>query len=55
MNSINPHIVLNTEDLAIGYQQKKEHKTVADNINLSIQKGKFIALLGKNGIGKSTL
>ncbi len=28
---------------------------IASDINFSIEKGKFIALLGKNGIGKSTL
>ena len=48
-------IVLHTKDLSIGYKTKKHIKTVASNINLSIEKGKFIALLGKNGIGKSTL
>lgn len=35
--------------------QKKQEKIIASNINLSIEKGNFIALLGKNGIGKSTL
>lgn len=49
------HIVLKTEDLSIGYQQKKVQNIIASNINLSIEKGKFIALFGKNGIGKSTL
>jgi len=49
------NIVLKTEDLAIGYPQKKSKTIVADAINLSFEKGKFIALLGKNGIGKSTL
>ncbi|WP_322790499.1 ABC transporter ATP-binding protein [Tenacibaculum tangerinum] len=28
---------------------------IASDINLAIEKGKFVALLGKNGIGKSTL
>jgi len=49
------HIVLKTEGLTIGYQHKKSKTIVADAINLSFEKGKFIALLGKNGIGKSTL
>ena len=49
------HIVLKTENLSIGYQQKKHQKIIAENINVSLEKGKFIALAGKNGIGKSTL
>ena len=49
------HIVLKTEDLAIGYQQKKKTNTILSNINITIEKGSFVALLGKNGIGKSTL
>ena len=49
------NIVLETQNLSIGYTSKKRQNSIASNINLSIEKGKFIALLGKNGIGKSTL
>ncbi len=55
MSNKTKHIVLKTENLTIGYQQKKSKTIIADAINLSVEKGKFIALLGKNGIGKSTL
>ncbi|MCF2874182.1 MULTISPECIES: ABC transporter ATP-binding protein [unclassified Tenacibaculum] len=55
MTNQKKHIVLKTENLSIGYQTKKKQTTIASNINLSVEKGKFIALLGKNGIGKSTL
>ena len=51
----NKHIVLKTENLSIGYQQKKTPKIIASNINLEIEKGKLVTVLGKNGIGKSTL
>ena len=44
-----------TENLAIGYSSKKETICVAKNININLQKGKLIALIGANGIGKSTL
>mgnify|MGYP005988793049 CR=1 FL=1 len=55
MKSNTKHIVLKTENLTLGYQQKKETTIIAKNLNLSFEKGKFIALIGKNGIGKSTL
>ncbi|MCL7764172.1 ABC transporter ATP-binding protein [Polaribacter sp. Z014] len=51
----NIHIILKTENLSIGYQQKKNSKIIASNINLEIEKGKLVTVLGKNGIGKSTL
>lgn len=55
MNDKTKHIVLKTENLSIGYQSKKKQIVVAKSIDVSIQKGKFVAVLGKNGIGKSTL
>lgn len=48
-------IVLKTKDLAIGYKSKKKEQLIIDNINISIHKGSLIVLLGKNGVGKSTL
>jgi len=47
--------ILKTENLTIGYPQKKQDHIIFSNINLSIEKGKLISVLGKNGIGKSTL
>jgi len=41
--------------LILKKKQKKAKKIIASDVNLAIEKGKFIALLGKNGIGKSTL
>ena len=55
MNVFKKNSILKTENLSLGYQQKKHIKTVASNINLSFEKGKLITVLGKNGIGKSTL
>lgn len=48
-------IILQTSNLSIGYTSKKEKNSIASNINLSLEKGKLIALIGANGIGKSTL
>jgi|UniRef100_UPI004048C4CC iron complex transport system ATP-binding protein len=55
LNKPEANIVLYTKELSIGYSQKKQQKIIANDINLAIQKGRFVALLGKNGIGKSTL
>lgn len=49
------HIILKTENLSIGYASKKEETVVASHINMALQKGQLIGLVGANGIGKSTL
>ncbi len=48
-------LLLETQDLSIGYTGKKQHKTVQKNLNITLKSGKLISLLGINGIGKSTL
>ena len=48
------HIV-KTVNLIIGYASKKKVNTIAANLNIELGKGKLVCLLGKNGIGKSTL
>ena len=48
-------IILQTSNLSIGYSYKKEKTIVATGIDLSLEKGKLIALIGANGVGKSTL
>ena len=47
--------IIQTKNLSIGYTTKSETITISENINLSLEKGKLIALIGENGIGKSTL
>ena len=47
--------ILSTSNLSIGYTTKKETNVIAENLNLNLQEGKLIALIGANGIGKSTL
>lgn len=49
------NLILTTSNLCVGYSSKKEIKTIASNINLTLKKGELIALIGANGIGKSTL
>ena len=55
MKESNKHIILKSDKLTIGYTFKKRQKLIAKDINISLEKGKLICLLGKNGIGKSTL
>jgi len=55
MEISNQHIVLKTENLSIGYSNKKAPIVVASNINIELHKGELIGLVGANGIGKSTL
>ncbi len=49
------HIILKTENLSIGYSTKKGQTVVSSNINIGLQQGELIGLIGANGIGKSTL
>lgn len=55
MNNDNQHIILKTENLSIGYTSKKSDILVAKNINIQLNKGELVGLVGANGIGKSTL
>ncbi|MEO9511422.1 MAG: ABC transporter ATP-binding protein [Flavobacteriaceae bacterium] len=43
--------IIATQDLAIGYK----NKTVAQHINFSCNSGELCAIVGVNGVGKSTL
>ena len=45
--------VLELIDVTFKYQLAKE--TILENISLSIEKGEFVALVGRNGVGKTTL
>ncbi|MFK5879393.1 MAG: ABC transporter ATP-binding protein [Flavobacteriaceae bacterium] len=55
MKNQNKHSILKIKNLAIGYADKKNKTLIASNLNIELQKGKFVCILGKNGIGKSTL
>ena len=55
MASETSHTRINVQELTIGYASKKEEIAVARNINFAGNKGELIALVGPNGIGKSTL
>ncbi|MBJ7881791.1 ABC transporter ATP-binding protein [Gelidibacter salicanalis] len=55
MKNEQQHIVLETKNLSVGYTSKKRANVIADSINIALQKGQLIGLVGANGIGKSTL
>ena len=48
-------IILKASNISVGYSHKKENTIISSGINLSLEQGKLIALIGANGVGKSTL
>ena len=48
-------IILQTQSISIGYHNKKVSSLVAKAVSIALKKGKLTALIGANGIGKSTL
>lgn len=55
MSSSLSHIAIEAQNVTIGYPTKRQNFVVATDIQFQLEKGTFAALLGKNGIGKSTL
>lgn len=47
--------ILSAQNLSIGYKAKKETIIIAEGIDLQLKTGTLTALIGANGIGKSTL
>lgn len=53
-----PENIISTKDLEIGFPargRRRKSKTVAHEINVSLNRGQVVCLLGPNGSGKSTL
>jgi iron complex transport system ATP-binding protein len=49
------NIILSAHDMSIGYAAKHTATVIASEINLAFAEGSLVALIGANGIGKSTL
>jgi iron complex transport system ATP-binding protein len=47
--------ILSASSLSIGYKSKSQNNIIAGNLNLNLENGRLITLVGANGIGKSTL
>jgi iron complex transport system ATP-binding protein len=47
-------VIIKTQDLSIGYAEKRNAKIIQSGISLNAFKGELIALIGGNGVGKST-
>lgn len=46
--------LLSTKSLSIGYHKGSESKVLQQNINLMLQEGEIVSLMGQNGVGKTT-
>lgn len=55
MSLINQHVVLNADNLFVGYKTHASKTIIASNINFELKQGELVGLVGVNGIGKSTL
>jgi iron complex transport system ATP-binding protein len=55
MSTKKSHNILSAEMLNIGYRDRKKTTFIAESIDFHISEGKLTALVGSNGIGKSTL
>jgi len=51
----NDNILLTSNHLAVGYQERRKQIPILENVNISLNRGKLVCLMGQNGIGKSTL
>lgn len=54
MENLTSNIVLRTEDLKIGFEKKHLQTVIASGINIDVKEGELVAVIGVNGVGKST-
>ncbi|MCI0522952.1 MAG: ABC transporter ATP-binding protein, partial [Bacteroidales bacterium] len=48
-------IIAETSDLTIGYKSSGRASTIMEHLTLTARRGELVALIGRNGTGKSTL
>jgi iron complex transport system ATP-binding protein len=54
LSSTSANNVLQTESLSIGYRKKQVENVVTSGIDIAVAKGELVAVIGINGVGKST-
>ncbi|SKB53296.1 iron complex transport system ATP-binding protein [Salegentibacter salinarum] len=54
MNPPEKHSILKTIDLDIGYSNKTAKTIITEAINIEVHEGELVAVIGVNGVGKST-
>lgn len=53
--AMNDNPIIQAKRLSIGYRQKKQARIVQDALDLEVNCGEMVCLIGPNGCGKSTL
>ncbi len=54
-NELKTNVVLEAQDLTLGYSTTHPPTVIAEGVNLTLRRGELVALLGPNGAGKTTL
>ena len=54
MNQPGKHSILKTINLDIGYSNKTGKTIITEAINIEVNEGELVAVIGVNGVGKST-
>ncbi|SDL67457.1 iron complex transport system ATP-binding protein [Salinimicrobium catena] len=52
--NVEQNIVLQTKDLQTGYRKKDRETVISSGIDVSVQERELVAVIGVNGVGKST-
>ena len=47
--------IIQTHQLSVGYKTGSQTRAILNNLDISVNQGELIAIIGQNGIGKSTL